>query len=51
MNLQGEYSINQDDFAAAPKWVKYYFFNEKHAKFTALSKGLIEVVLNIKNLF
>jgi len=42
MNLQPEYNINQDDFAAAPKWVRYYFFFEKHARFAAVNKGLIE---------
>jgi hypothetical protein len=40
--LLTEYSITQDDFAAAPDKFKFYFFLEKEAKYWAFKRGLIE---------
>jgi len=42
MNIQGEYLITKGDFAAAPQWVRYYFFFEKQAKLMAFKSGLVE---------
>jgi hypothetical protein len=40
--LLTEYSITQDDFAAAPDKFRFYFFLEKEAKYWAFKQGIVE---------